>query len=78
MRSLSIVTQDIIETIQRLTAEDRLPPLMLYGPPGTGKTSLIKALAAHTSGIRRQALWFQPIIVTRLSRVRCRSFQKMI
>ena len=50
LRSLSIVTQDIIETIQRLTAEDRLPHLMLYGPPGTGKTSTILAVARQLYG----------------------------
>uniref|UniRef100_A0A7S3FAF0 AAA+ ATPase domain-containing protein n=1 Tax=Prasinoderma singulare TaxID=676789 RepID=A0A7S3FAF0_9VIRI len=42
--------QDIIETIQRLTAEDRLPHLMLYGPPGTGKTSTILAVARQLYG----------------------------
>ena len=31
--------------VKRLTAENRLPHLLLYGPPGTGKTSTIKAIA---------------------------------
>ena len=37
--------KDIIDTISRLTKEDRLPHLLLYGPPGTGKTSTILAVA---------------------------------
>ncbi|KAL1952463.1 hypothetical protein VTO42DRAFT_5296 [Malbranchea cinnamomea] len=37
--------QDIIATINRFIAQNRLPHLLLYGPPGTGKTSTILALA---------------------------------
>lgn len=37
--------KDIITTIKRFVAEDRLPHLLFYGPPGTGKTSTILALA---------------------------------
>lgn len=33
-----------------LTAEQRLPHLLLYGPPGTGKTSTILALARRIYG----------------------------
>lgn len=42
--------QDIISTIQRFIAEDRLPHLLFYGPPGTGKTSTIKACATQLYG----------------------------
>jgi len=37
--------KDIINTIQRFIAEDKLPHLLFYGPPGTGKTSTILAVA---------------------------------
>lgn len=37
--------KDIVSTIDRFIAEDRLPHLLLYGPPGTGKTSTILAAA---------------------------------
>lgn len=37
--------KDIISTISKFVAEDRLPHLLLYGPPGTGKTSTILAVA---------------------------------
>lgn len=37
--------KDIITTIQRFIAEDKLPHLLFYGPPGTGKTSTILAVA---------------------------------
>ena len=42
--------KDIIDTISRLTKEDRLPHLLLYGPPGTGKTSTILAVARELYG----------------------------
>jgi len=42
--------KEIIETIQRLSKEDKLPHLLLYGPPGTGKTSTILALARKIYG----------------------------
>eukprot|EP00897_Mesotaenium_endlicherianum_P002333 jgi/Mesen1/2127/ME000152S01210 len=42
--------KDIIDTIDRLTTENRLPHLLLYGPPGTGKTSTILAVARKLYG----------------------------
>ena len=42
--------KDIVDTISRLSAEDKLPHLLLYGPPGTGKTSTILALARELYG----------------------------
>uniref|UniRef100_A0A5B7BA00 Putative replication factor C subunit 3 n=1 Tax=Davidia involucrata TaxID=16924 RepID=A0A5B7BA00_DAVIN len=42
--------RDIVDTIDRLTSEKRLPHLLLYGPPGTGKTSTILALARKLYG----------------------------
>ncbi|KAL9268155.1 Replication factor C subunit 3-like protein [Drosera capensis] len=42
--------RDIIDTIDRLTSENRLPHLLLYGPPGTGKTSTILAVARKMYG----------------------------
>ncbi|KAL6984292.1 Replication factor C (RF-C) subunit, partial [Sarracenia purpurea var. burkii] len=42
--------RDIIDTIDRLTSENRLPHLLLYGPPGTGKTSTILAVARKLYG----------------------------
>lgn len=42
--------KDIIDTIGRLTQENRLPHLLLYGPPGTGKTSTINAVARQLYG----------------------------
>jgi len=42
--------KDIIDTISKLTREDRLPHLLLYGPPGTGKTSTILAVARELYG----------------------------
>ena len=42
--------KDIIDTISRLTNEDKLPHLLLYGPPGTGKTSTILAVARELYG----------------------------
>jgi replication factor C subunit 3/5 len=41
---------EIVDTIRRLTAENRLPHLLLYGPPGTGKTSTILAVARQIYG----------------------------
>ncbi|GBF90937.1 replication factor C subunit 5 [Raphidocelis subcapitata] len=41
---------EIIDTIRRLTSENRLPHLLLYGPPGTGKTSTILAVARQIYG----------------------------
>lgn len=42
--------RDIVDTIDRLTNENKLPHLLLYGPPGTGKTSTILALARKLYG----------------------------
>ncbi|CAM8983177.1 unnamed protein product [Rhodiola kirilowii] len=42
--------RDIIDTIDRLTSEKKLPHLLLYGPPGTGKTSTILAVARKLYG----------------------------
>lgn len=42
--------RDIVDTIQRLARENRLPHLLFYGPPGTGKTSTILALARQLYG----------------------------
>ncbi|KAK7353195.1 hypothetical protein VNO80_18635 [Phaseolus coccineus] len=44
--------RDIVDTIDRLTTENRLPHLLLYGPPGTGKTSTILAVARKLYGSR--------------------------
>jgi len=41
---------DIIDTIKRLVAENKLPHLLFYGPPGTGKTSTILAVARQLYG----------------------------
>eukprot|EP00899_Mesostigma_viride_P008422 jgi/Mesvir1/17581/Mv08816-RA.1 len=51
-KSLSDVAshKEIIDTIGRLTRENRLPHLLLYGPPGTGKTSTIQAVARQIYG----------------------------
>ncbi|KAI4389762.1 hypothetical protein MLD38_001954 [Melastoma candidum] len=51
-RSLADVAahRDIVDTIDRLTNENRLPHLLLYGPPGTGKTSTILAVARKLYG----------------------------
>ncbi|KAH9325364.1 hypothetical protein KI387_005542, partial [Taxus chinensis] len=46
--------KDIIETIDRLTSENRLPHLLLYGPPGTGKTSTVLAVARKLYGSQYQ------------------------
>ncbi|CAJ1974234.1 unnamed protein product [Sphenostylis stenocarpa] len=42
--------RDIVDTIDKLTTENRLPHLLLYGPPGTGKTSTILAVARKMYG----------------------------
>ncbi|XP_022989996.1 replication factor C subunit 3-like [Cucurbita maxima] len=42
--------RDIVDTIDKLTSENRLPHLLLYGPPGTGKTSTILAVARKLYG----------------------------
>ena len=42
--------QDILATINKFIASNRLPHLLLYGPPGTGKTSTILALARQIYG----------------------------
>ncbi|XP_059454737.1 replication factor C subunit 3 [Corylus avellana] len=44
--------RDIVDTIDRLTSENRLPHLLLYGPPGTGKTSTILAVARKLYGVQ--------------------------
>ncbi|KAI3984005.1 hypothetical protein MKX01_035132 [Papaver californicum] len=51
-RSLADVAahRDIVDTIDRLTSENKLPHLLLYGPPGTGKTSTILAVARKIYG----------------------------
>lgn len=36
---------DIVQTLQKLANERRLPHLLFYGPPGTGKTTTILAVA---------------------------------
>jgi len=41
---------DILGTIGKYMAEDRLPHLLFYGPPGTGKTSTILACAKQLYG----------------------------
>ncbi|KAL5982782.1 Subunit of heteropentameric Replication factor C (RF-C) [Asimina triloba] len=46
--------RDIVNTIDRLTNENRLPHLLLYGPPGTGKTSTILAVARKLYGSHYQ------------------------
>ncbi|RZC18250.1 replication factor C subunit 3-like [Glycine soja] len=46
--------RDIVDTIDRLTTENRLPHLLLYGPPGTGKTSTILAVARKLYGSQYQ------------------------
>eukprot|EP00271_Cylindrocystis_brebissonii_P005139 TRINITY_DN17087_c0_g2_i1.p1 TRINITY_DN17087_c0_g2~~TRINITY_DN17087_c0_g2_i1.p1 ORF type:complete len:362 (+),score=66.90 TRINITY_DN17087_c0_g2_i1:201-1286(+) len=46
--------KDIVETIGRLSSENRLPHLLLYGPPGTGKTSTILAVARSMYGSQFQ------------------------
>jgi len=37
--------EDVLRTLRKFLAEDRLPHLLFYGPPGTGKTSTILAAA---------------------------------
>ncbi|WOH13241.1 hypothetical protein DCAR_0832750 [Daucus carota subsp. sativus] len=44
--------RDIVDTIDRLTSENKLPHLLLYGPPGTGKTSTILAVARKIFGVQ--------------------------
>eukprot|EP00798_Chlamydomonas_sp_ICE-L_P023994 gene23994-9567_t len=41
---------EIIDTIKRLTVENKLPHLLFYGPPGTGKTTTILAVARQMYG----------------------------
>ncbi|XP_068648517.1 replication factor C subunit 3 [Aristolochia californica] len=55
-RSLADVAahRDIVDTIDRLTNENKLPHLLLYGPPGTGKTSTILAVARKIFGSQYQ------------------------
>lgn len=48
--------RDIVDTIDRLTSENRLPHLLLYGPPGTGKTSTILAVARKLYGAQYQRM----------------------
>lgn len=40
----------LLQIVDRLTSENRLPHLLLYGPPGTGKTSTILAVARKLYG----------------------------
>uniref|UniRef100_A0A7S0YS76 AAA+ ATPase domain-containing protein n=1 Tax=Polytomella parva TaxID=51329 RepID=A0A7S0YS76_9CHLO len=42
--------KEVIDTIKRLTSENRLPHLLFYGPPGTGKTSTVLAIARQLYG----------------------------
>nr|CAB3265539.1 replication factor C subunit 5 [Phallusia mammillata] len=44
--------EDILKTIRRFMAEDRLPHLLFYGPPGTGKTSTILACAKQLYSVK--------------------------
>ncbi|CAK5011063.1 unnamed protein product [Meloidogyne enterolobii] len=37
--------EEIVNSISKMIAEDRLPHLLFYGPPGTGKTTTILAAA---------------------------------
>ncbi|XP_010428824.1 PREDICTED: replication factor C subunit 5-like [Camelina sativa] len=48
--------RDIIDTIDRLTNENKLPHLLLYGPPGTGKTSTILAVARKLYGPKYRSM----------------------
>lgn len=48
--------RDIVDTIDRLTSENRLPHLLLYGPPGTGKTSTILAVARKLYGAQFRSM----------------------
>eukprot|EP00798_Chlamydomonas_sp_ICE-L_P032716 gene32716-3601_t len=41
---------EIVDTIKRLTHENKLPHLLFYGPPGTGKTTTILAVARQMYG----------------------------
>ncbi|KAG1675379.1 hypothetical protein FOA52_012298 [Chlamydomonas sp. UWO 241] len=41
---------EIIDTIKRLTQQNRLPHLLFYGPPGTGKTTTVLAIARQIYG----------------------------
>merc|ERR1712096_489776 len=46
-----VVSQDnIVQTLERLVASEKLPHLLFYGPPGTGKTSTILAIAKKMYG----------------------------
>ncbi|KAI9028653.1 P-loop containing nucleoside triphosphate hydrolase protein [Hyaloraphidium curvatum] len=47
---------DIISTIDRFIAENRLPHLLFYGPPGTGKTTTILAVARKLYGPRWRSM----------------------
>lgn len=47
---LGRLSAEIIGTIRRFIAEDRLPHMLFYGPPGTGKTSTIVACARQLYG----------------------------
>ncbi|XP_057994387.1 replication factor C subunit 5-like [Hevea brasiliensis] len=46
--------RDIVDAIDRLTSENRLPHLLLYGPPGKGKTSTIFVMARKLYGAQYQ------------------------
>lgn len=51
-----IVSQDdIVSTLNRLTAANKMPHLLFYGPPGTGKTSTILAIARQMYGTKNMA-----------------------
>jgi replication factor C subunit 3/5 len=55
-----VVSQDdIVQTLERLVASQKLPHLLFYGPPGTGKTSTILAIAKKMYGQSMQQMVMQ-------------------
>eukprot|EP00802_Teleaulax_amphioxeia_P001700 Tamp_01702.p3 GENE.Tamp_01702~~Tamp_01702.p3 ORF type:complete len:389 (+),score=96.54 Tamp_01702:3845-5011(+) len=51
-----IAHTDIVSTLDRFVANNRLPHLLLYGPPGTGKTSTALALAKKIFGPKYKSM----------------------
>ncbi|KAF3094666.1 hypothetical protein TWF102_007460 [Orbilia oligospora] len=47
--------EDILTTINKFIAQNKLPHLLFYGPPGTGKTSTILALARRIYNTKSEA-----------------------
>merc|ERR1711871_919500 len=46
-----VVSQDnIVQTLEKLVASQKMPHLLFYGPPGTGKTSTVLAIAKQMYG----------------------------